>query len=82
MILILFLAGSGWAISLLPEDPATRVALAPALGIAAIVLAALAWDRVGLPLTGGDAVGPLAVAAVAGWAAALLHHRQPDTGAT
>jgi hypothetical protein len=72
VVAVLFLAGGGWAIGLLPPMPAVRVGVAPGLGVAAIVLFALALDRIGLPITGWGAVAPLALASVVGWAFAWV----------
>jgi hypothetical protein len=72
VLALLYLAGTGWAIGLLPPMPAVRVGVAPGLGVAAIVLFALALDRIGLPITGWGAIAPLALAAVGGWALAWV----------
>jgi hypothetical protein len=79
VILLLFLAGSGWAWALLPADALTRALLAPALGAAMLCLIGLAWDRVGLSFRGRMALGPLAVTVVAGWALALALARRPPS---
>lgn len=68
--LVLAAVGSGWALALLPTDPVSRVALAPALGAAPGVLLGLGWERAGLPTGGWAMAGPLALAAVLGWVAA------------
>ena len=65
---ILFVAGGGWARTLLPADPLTRMLLSPALGIAVIVLSTLVWERSGLPLAGWLIAAPPAMGAAAGWA--------------
>jgi len=64
---ILLAVGGGWSIVLLPTDPVVRVALAPALGLGASVLAALVWDRLALGLHGWWGIGPLVVATAYGW---------------
>ena len=64
---LLFAVGLGWALALLPHDPVTVVGLAPGLGAAVIILTALAWAAVGLPLHGLDPLWPLVIGAGAGW---------------
>jgi hypothetical protein len=79
VVAVLFVCGLGWALALLPRDPVTVVGLAPGLGMAAIILVALAWDVVGLPLHGLDPLWPLVIAAVGGWAAWWVRGRSaPD----
>jgi hypothetical protein len=73
--LCLALAGGGWAWLLLPPDRVVRVALAPALGTATVMLTALAWAWVRLPLRGAWGAGPLLVAGAAGWALGALRPR-------
>jgi hypothetical protein len=60
---LLSVAGSGWA-GAFARDAVTRLALAPLCGTAALVLAGIALERVGMPLTGS--VGPTVVSASAG----------------
>lgn len=75
---LLLLAGGGWAIALLPGDPLLRFVVAPGLGVATVALAALGWDRAGLPLGGWAGTVPLVLAAGAGWAlAAAVARRAP-----
>jgi hypothetical protein len=74
---VLVLAGGGWSLTLLPPDPVVRVGLAPALGIAVISLATLAWDRLGLPLTGDLPLIPLVLSSAGGWLAALWLRLRP-----
>ena len=73
IVLLLSAVGGGWSVRLLPNDPMTRVALAPAFGIAAIMAFALAWTLVGLPLSRWGGVWPLVLAATVGWGAAYVH---------
>ena len=81
VVALLLACGLGWALVLLPWDPVTVTGLAPALGAAAIILVALAWDTVGLPLHGPDALGPLVVAGAAGWLVWWLRRsRAPEPG--
>jgi hypothetical protein len=70
VVVLLFLAGGGWSMSLVTGDAVLRAALAPGLGVAAIVLTGAAWDRVGFGFHGWEAAGPLIVAAAVGWALA------------
>ncbi len=60
---LLFVAGSGWA-GVFASDAVARLALAPLCGLAALVLAGIALERLGVPLTGS--VGPTVVSASAG----------------
>jgi hypothetical protein len=80
-VAILFAAGGGWAIVLLPSDPVVRAGLAPALGLGMSVLAALVWDRLSLGLGGWWGIGPMIVVTAAGWImAALTRHQAGRTG--
>lgn len=72
---VLFGAGLGWALTLLPADPVLRTVLAPALGAAAVTLAALLWGLVGLPFSGWSSAGPLVVATALGWGLTLMRRR-------
>ena len=60
---LLFVAGSGWA-GAFAGDAVARLALAPLCGMAALLLAGIALERLGIPLTGS--VGPTVVSALAG----------------
>ena len=60
---LLFVAGSGWA-GVFARDAVARLALAPLCGLAALVLAGIALERLGVPLTGS--VGPTLVSASSG----------------
>jgi hypothetical protein len=79
VVAIWFLAGGGWAIVFLPPDPAVRVMLAPGLGVGLLTLVALAWERLGLSLSGAAAFGPVALVVVVGWGAAALSFRPGGT---
>jgi hypothetical protein len=75
--LVLAGAGLGWTLAAgarLGTFPA--VSLAPAAGLAAVVLAGLAVDRAGIRLTGGGAGLALALAAGPGYVALLLGRRR------
>jgi hypothetical protein len=63
VLTLLFVAGSGWA-GTFARDAVARLALAPLCGMAALILAGIALERVGMPLTGS--VGPTVVSAVGG----------------
>jgi hypothetical protein len=80
VLAILYLAGGGWSLALLPNDWVLRVALAPALGCAAVTLVAFGWDRVGLPLTGRWPLAPLVITALGGWALAASIRPRPAAG--
>jgi hypothetical protein len=81
-VAILFAAGSGWAIVLLPSDPVVRAGLAPALGLGMSVLVALVWDRLSLGLGGWWGIGPMVVVTAAGWIVAALTRRRPGRTGT
>ena len=66
---LLFVAGYGWAAAFAP-DAVARLALAPLCGTAALVLAGIALERLGVPLTGS--VGPTVVSASAGGSGYLV----------
>ncbi len=75
---LLFVAGYGWAAAFAP-DAVARLALAPLCGMAALVLAGIALERLGVPLTGS--VGPSVVSASAGgggYLVRLLLERRAD----
>jgi len=63
VLTLLLVAGSGWA-GAFARDAVARLALAPLCGMAALVLAGIALERVGMPLTGS--FGPTVVSAVGG----------------
>ena len=79
--LVLFLiVGSGWAVSFLPLGWAERTALAPALGMAAIIVVAYAGGMAGVSMHGRPPVILAMVAAALGWipVAVRLHRRQAE----
>ncbi len=63
VLALLSAVGYGWA-SAFASDRIVRLALAPLCGAAALMLLAIALERIGLPLTGS--VGPSAVSLLAG----------------
>ena len=75
---ILALAGLGWALALLP--PGTRsfeaLALSPAFGIAAIIVAGVLLDAVGLRLGGAGGAVVILVAVLGGAVAGGLRLRK------
>jgi hypothetical protein len=75
IVVILLVAGSGWAVALLPDDVTVRVALAPVLGAAIVSLVALLWGLAGLSFGKIGALGPLVLCSVGGWVAAVLRGR-------
>ena len=80
-LLILAVAGLGWAIAMLPQGVRSRevVALAPAVGIAFVVFSGLLVDRAGIRLTGLAAAATPALVAIAGWVLGLRRLvRTPD----
>ncbi|HXJ64122.1 MAG TPA: hypothetical protein VNN79_10240 [Actinomycetota bacterium] len=67
-------AGGGWARMLLPAG--SRAWLAPAMGVATLVLAGTAADAAGFRLQGPGAVALVAVVACAGWLTAAVRTRR------
>jgi hypothetical protein len=67
VLLFFVAAGLGWTASLVPTGWLERVAVAPAFGIAALCVAGVAADRLGLGLLGPSGVGVSALAAALGW---------------
>ena len=60
---LLIVAGLGWA-GAFARDAVARLALTPLCGVTALVLAGIALERIGMPLTGS--VGPTVVSALGG----------------
>lgn len=75
-VLALAAAGGGWAFVLVPASNRDRVALAPAIGIAAIVLPGVVAGRLGFGAGSGLVSGAVLVFAAAGWALALALARR------
>jgi hypothetical protein len=75
---MLWAAGMGWSVVVLRRwlRPLDLCCIAPAVGIAALVLGGVLVDRIGVRLTGlAGAATPVAVAA-AGWAMAAVSVRR------
>jgi hypothetical protein len=72
---VLALAGGGWAAASVRSGLAAA-ALAPAFGIAAIVLAGIVADRLGVRLAGGGGTALIATIAALGWAVFALSVRR------
>ncbi len=66
-LLLFLVCGIGWAVSFVPQGWAERTAMAPALGLAAIILVAYAGGMAGVALHGGAPRAMAVVAAVIGW---------------
>jgi hypothetical protein len=71
-MVVLVLIGLGWAIVLLPRSlrPFEVFALSPAAGIAALLLAGIAVDAVGIRLAGLGGTLAIVLASASGWGAA------------
>ena len=81
MLAFLFLAGIGWAAGTTDTGWISRVALAPAFGLAMLVAFAIPVARLGAPLSRTTAWAIVAVTSVAGWAVfALVRSRRLRTG--
>ena len=76
----LFLVGLGWSVALLGGDPLRVVAVAPSVGIAALVPFAVVADRLGLRLRGAGGVALPIVVAACGWALAWALSRRNRDG--
>jgi hypothetical protein len=64
--------GMGWSLALLSGSVLTRVALAPAFGVAVACLAGLVADRIGFRLSPGAALAVGIAALALGWAVFVL----------
>jgi hypothetical protein len=71
-LLTLLLAGLGWSIALAPAALDVRIALAPSLGLAVVLLVGTTLGLMGVPLRGGTALVTCGLIAVAGGALAFL----------
>jgi hypothetical protein len=80
VLALLGVAGMGWAWSLIPGDPFERAALAPAFGIAALVLGGTVADAFGVRSAGVGAWFVAGGTALAGWAPAMLRGRLGRSG--
>ncbi|MFL5798961.1 MAG: hypothetical protein ACJ77A_13635 [Actinomycetota bacterium] len=69
ILALLFVAGFGWSAALVDGGWWERAALAPAIGVAALVVVGLAGSRLGAGLLGSSGTVLAATAAVLGWAA-------------
>jgi hypothetical protein len=78
VVLALAAAGGGWAFVLVPASSLDRVALAPAIGIAAIVLPGVVAGRLGFGAGSGLVSGAVLVFAAGGWALALALTRRGE----
>jgi hypothetical protein len=79
-----FLAGLGWAWSIVPSRTLVRAGMAPAIGLAALALAGFAADRLGLSVGSAEVSwGVLIAVALAGWVPFLVgwtrRGRSPST---
>jgi hypothetical protein len=71
-VLALAAAGGGWAVALVPGSNRDRMALAPAMGIAAIVLPGVVAGRLGFGAGSGLVSGAVVAFGLAGWAVAFV----------
>jgi hypothetical protein len=77
-LLALWVAGAGWARLAFGRvvEPGTVAILAPAVGLAAVLLGGVVADRMGIRLEGWAGGGVTAAVAAAGWAGDLLATRR------
>jgi hypothetical protein len=81
MLLLLLVAGLGWSVALLDGSMLGRTALAPGVGVVALVIVGALLGRAGLSVTGATAWFVIAAVAASGWiAAALLRRRTREEG--
>lgn len=69
---LLAVTGGGWTGVLVEAGWIERIAVAPAFGIATLVLGGVIWDRLGLGLDGGAGAALVAAVAVPGWVTFVL----------
>jgi hypothetical protein len=67
LVLLLVACGIGWSVSLLRVGVVEQLALAPALGAAALTVAGLVIARAGFAMRGAPMIAAAAVAAGGGW---------------
>ena len=79
-LVLLGVAGGGWARVLTDLPPAEAVSASPAFGLATLGLVGTLGSWSGVPLRGGGAVAIVTVTAAGGWAAAWIgrHRRGPE----
>lgn len=91
LVLLLLVCGLGWSVSLLRVGWVERVALAPALGAASVIVAGLVIARAGFAMRGAPMVLAAILAAAGGWAVLAAktlvarrrdHRADPDARAT
>jgi hypothetical protein len=77
LLVAVWVVGSGWSVAAGPRAGSwfAAAALAPAIGVAAVVTAGVIADRAGIDLASGDGVAALVMAAAAGWAVAAAAGR-------
>ena len=75
-LVALLLTGLGWSIALAPAALDVRIALAPSLGLAGVLLVGTILGLTGVSVSGGTAVITCALIAVAGAAFAFLRGMQ------
>ena len=77
---VIALAGAGWAVRFGGGSPALRLAQAPATGLAALVVAGLLVERLGVRTGGPGGVVMVIVVSAAGAIAASTHRRSEPSG--
>jgi hypothetical protein len=71
-LVVLTFAGGGWALSLLDGSRLAAFGLAPAFGVATLILCGTAASRIGVSLGGSGGIGVVLATATAGWISLLL----------
>jgi hypothetical protein len=77
-LVVLFLVGSGWTAALLGRWLRRQegLAVAPAVGIATLVMGGILLDRLGVRIRGAGGVAVPLLVAAAGWGVAAIAHRR------
>jgi MFS family permease len=76
LLAVVWAAGSGWSVAAAPRRSwFTAAALAPAVGVAAVVTSGVVADRAGVRLASGGGVAVLFLTTVLGWAVAAAAGR-------
>jgi hypothetical protein len=66
-VAVLLVAGSGWSVAAVDAGALERAALAPTLGVVALIATGILWSRAGGALTGSGGALAVLVTAAAGW---------------
>jgi len=76
VVVLLGAVGGGWSVVLTPASRLDRVALAPAFGIATVVIPGVVTGRLGFAASSAAVQAVVAAVAVAGWVVAVVRWRR------